>query len=350
MTQRITTILATLTVVAAVAVSATVGVGAVAANTSPPVDDEYAVIQGDECIPIESLGYGHQTTEEYYDYRAPHAGADASTYSSHGTTHLQEDDTSVIFLHESSNGLSLVMVHDQYNGDSDGGAATFQLTDLPQDGEWVVEDDDYDGSETEWDHRGTSSRISWAWSEERTDGAAFNGGLDDDFEINIYPLFNDQAALSGIYDGEVTDWQALSGPEHNPERTSLNMTQPITITSESCSSYTVTEINIDEPVLPGERTEIEATIENYGESNETYPVRFTVDGETVDEQDLMLEPGENTTVSTSIEFDETGTYTVGIVDATKEVTVSEEDDEMVGFGAIAAIAALLVALVARHRF
>ncbi|MFC4541763.1 CARDB domain-containing protein [Halosolutus amylolyticus] len=358
MTQRIITAITTLAVVAALVVSATVGAGSVTANTAPPIDDEYAVVQGDECIPIEPLGFGHQTTEEYYDYRTPENVTETirsgTTYSSHGTTQFQEDDTSILFLHESADGLSLVMVHDQYDGSSDGGAATFQISNLPEEGEWVVEDDNYSDGETEWDHRETSSRISWAWSANRTDGAAFNGGLDDEFDIEIYPSFNEQATLSGVYDGEVSDWEVISGPEHDTERHSLNMDRPIRITSESCSSYTVTDLDYDDTVAPGETTEVEATIQNEGSSNETYPVRFTLDGETVAEKEISLEAGESTTVSTSLELDERGTYTIGVVDESAEITVGDEgggdDDELPGFGVTAAaLAAILAALVARYR-
>ncbi|MFC4542548.1 CARDB domain-containing protein [Halosolutus amylolyticus] len=310
--------------------------------------DEYAVVQGDECIPIEPFGQGHQSAAELYDYRTPNTSPSAPTYSSYGTGDLQEDDTSILFLYEGRDGLSLVLVHDRLDGNTSGGSATMHVEGLPEDGEWVVEDDSYDGTEDTFDRRGSTSRLSWAWSEGRTDGAAFTGGLDDAFEIEIDPAFNDEAELQ-VYDGEITDWQVLSGPDHDSEATSLDLDRPITIHAGGCGSLTVMELDTSGTVSPGESTTIEATVTNEGVQETTSTVPVTVDGEPIDQIDVSLAPGESTTVETAVEFDETGTHTVGIADAETDVTV-EGGEPAAGFGTVAVVVAgLLVAVIALSR-
>ncbi|WP_265107825.1 CARDB domain-containing protein [Halosolutus halophilus] len=338
---------ATIAIVIAVVVGSTVAVATVGAAPAQQGSDKYSVIQGDQCITIEPLGFAHQSAEEFYDYRTPDTDPSSPTYSSHGTRNLQEDDTSIVFLHESRDGLSLGFVHDRTNGNSSGGAATFQISGLPEDGEWVIEDDNYDGADDEFDHRNETSRISWVWAQNRSDGAVFNGGLEDDFAIEVFPMFNDEADFR-VYDGEISDWEVISGPPNDRKRTSLDMREPIVIQSGGCDSFGVTELNVEDSASAGEPVEIEAVAENNGESTVTTTVEFTVNDESVDRQDVTLEPGETTTVKTTTEFNESGTYTVGAGEQSKEVTVG--DESLPGFGVTAAaLAALLVALVARYR-
>ena len=314
-------------------------------------DGGYAVVQGDQCYSIEPLGDGHRTVEEYYDYRNPNTTPSSYSYSSHGTTHLQEDDTSLIFLHEGSDGLSLVFVHDRYDGFSDGGAATLLFTDLPADGEWVVEDDNYEGADSEWDHRETSSRITSVWTEARTDGGAFNA-LGDDFAIEVTPAFNDLADFR-VFDGEVTSWQALSGDDHDPERIELDMHESIEIRSGGCSA--VTDLQVDETANVSEEVRIEATIENTGENAEQLTVPIAVNDEIVDEEEVTASGNATTTISTTVTFDEEGNQTVSVGEqlATVDVGDGGEDDladRVPGFGVLVALMALALALlVARRR-
>ncbi|WP_408957965.1 CARDB domain-containing protein [Natrinema sp. 74] len=348
---------ATVAAVVALVVSATVGVG-VAGAVAPPESngpDEYAVAQGGACWTVQPVGDGHRTVTEFYDYRTPNTSPSSYSYSSHGTTHLQSEDTSTLFLHDGSDGLSLVVVHGQYDGNTSGGAATMLFDGLPQDGEWVVEDDNYDGADDEFSHRNSSSRITWGWGENRTDGAAFNGGLDGEFSITIDPAFNDRADFR-TYDGRVTDWQLLSATDGGHERTSLNMSDPVTIQSGGCTSHAVTKLDVSDSVAAGESVAVSATVENDGALAGNFTVPVTVDGESVDERAVNLEPGETTTVSATVSFNDTGTHIVGMGDTTTEVTVGDNDEsggggsEMPGFDVTAAaVAALLAALVARRR-
>ncbi len=318
--------------------------GSSSANTSvePVESDAYAVVQGDRCLPIEPLGDGHQTVSEFYDYRNPATDPESYTYSSYGTTQLQEDDTSLLFLHEGSDGLSLVLLHDRLDGDTNGGAVTMQIDDLPAEGEWVVEDDDYEGRDDEFDHAETSSRITWVWSAGRTDGAAFNGGLDDSFEIDITPAFNEMADFrydTGGYDGQITDWQVLTGDDHDPERVSLALDESVTVRSAGCTG--VTDLDVAESTTVDGDVTINATVTNDGEREETVTVPFTVDGTVVDEQELTLGAGESTTVTTTVSADEVGTLAIAAGEVEATVEVVEAEDELPGFGPIVALVAAL---------
>ena len=334
--------------------------GAVAADDANdeyeghPIEYEnggYAVVQDDTCYTIEPLGDGHRTVEEYYDYRNPNTTPSSWSYSSYGTTHLQEDDTSSIFLHEGSDGLSLVFLHDRLDGNTEGGAATLLFQNLPADGEWVVEDDNYEGGDEEWDHRETSSRITNVWTEARTDGGAFND-LGDDFAVEVTPAFNDLADFQ-VFDGEVTTWQALSGDDHNPERIELDMHESIEIRSGGCSA--VTDLRVAETANVSEEIRVEATIDNAGGNAEQLIVPIAVNDEIVAEEEVTVSGNATTTISTSVTFEEEGNQTVSVGEqlATVDVGDGGEDDiadRVPGFGILVALMALALALlVARRR-
>lgn len=322
----------TIFAVAMTVIGTTAGIGAVGPIVAAQEDseDEYVVVQDGECTPIEPLGSGERTVEEFYDYRTPETEPSAYSYSSHGTVYLQEDDTSTLFLFDGSDGLSLVVVHDQYDGDSAGGSATMEFEDLPEEGEWVVEDDDYSedlegGSDDVFDHAETTSRISWTWSENRSDGAAFNGGLDDEFAITIDPAFNEEAELD-VYDGRITDWHVVSNADDGRERTPLALDEPIVVSSGGCTSMTVADLETDDSVTVGEAADVSTTVENDGWVNATYEVAVSVDGDVVEEQNVTIDPGESETITSTLEFDEAGIYTVAVGDESTTVTVTEESD------------------------
>jgi len=327
-----------------------IGAGIVTAQSAPSQSDgQYAVVQGNECVTIDPLGNSSQSVEAFYDYRTPNTSPSSYNYSSYGTTHLQEDDTSSLFLYEGRDGISLVLLHDRYAGDTAGGAVTMQFAGLPEAGEWVVEDDSYEGRDDEFTHDGTSSRITWVYTDGRNDGAAFRGGLDDDVELTVDPAFNDAADFR-LYEGTITDWQVLSATENGYERTSLDMDEPIEIRSDGCPSSSVTELEIDDTVTTGESVAITTTVVNNGQRTVTMAVPITVDGETVDERDVTLEPGETTTLSTTTTFDDAGAHTVAAGDQTTTVTVNGNSNEMVGFGVVAvSLAALVGVLLVRYR-
>jgi len=349
--------------------------GSVGQSTLQQQDDaapgNYSVLQDGECTTIATFGDGSQSIEEFYDYRTPETDPSSYTYSSLGTMDLQQDDTSILFLYEGTEGTSLVLVHDRVYGGTNGSAVTMQFDGLPEEGEWIVEDDSYSddlsgGPSDEFDHGGTSSRITWVYSENSTDGAAFRGGLDDDdVELTINPAFNDNADFR-VYPGEITEWQALSSSGDGTERTSLDF-QQIELRSGPCSSFDVSGVTAPSDVETNESFEIGATVENDGNVEDTFTVPIAIDGDVVHETDVTLAPDAETEVATTVTLNETGTYAIEAGDETADVTVAEADNEttggtdadpnetdendaqLPGFGVIAAIGGLLGAAGAIRR-
>ncbi|MFA9427644.1 PGF-pre-PGF domain-containing protein [Natronorubrum sp. A-ect3] len=233
--------------------------GANTDTTASTPTDSYVVEQGDSCYPIEPLST-NGTVESFYDYRnhETHPEDVDRMYSSYGTEHLQEDDTSILFLHEGTDGLSLVMVHDQVDGDTEGGAVTFDIAGLPSEAEWVVQDDLYDGETNmaTWDSGDGWASASWIWSEARTDGGAIQGGLNDEFAVTIQPAFNEDAEHydnEDLYDpefhgdGEIEDWEVLSGDADDPDRTALpSLEEPVTIRTGTCDTPSVSYDRTDD--------------------------------------------------------------------------------------------------------
>ncbi|KYH24081.1 hypothetical protein HAPAU_41600 [Halalkalicoccus paucihalophilus] len=215
--------------------------------------DSYIFEQGDVCQPIEPLESG-ETIEEFYDYRdhQTHPEGVERSYSSYGTTHLQEDDTSILFLHEGPNGLSLVMVHGRLGGDGDENYVTFDLIGLPNQADWVVRNDSYTSEENVDEfHRGDGwASASWLQRGDRTGGGAIQGGFDGEFAVTIQPAFNDEATVTpenhghpdpDFYDeGEMEAWHVLSGSADDPDRMTLSsLEEPVTIRTGTCEAPSI---------------------------------------------------------------------------------------------------------------
>jgi len=210
----------------------------------------YVVVQGDRCEPIQPV-QGRLPVEEFYDYQLPEKyvsdenGASfgyATRYASAGTVELQRERTSLLLLYSGPRGLSLVVVHDRIDT-SAGGSVTFRLRGLPAGGEWAVRDDFYRSPKTgeiadsnfdRWRTDGPEHAIDWTWGGAGTDGGAFRG-LRGDFEVVVRPEFNEDAALHGRhYEGEITDWEFLSGSAGVSQRVSLDLDRPIRIRAGGC--------------------------------------------------------------------------------------------------------------------
>jgi len=71
--------------------------------------------------------------------------------------------------------MSLVFLHGSTDNASDGGAATFTIAGLPDDGNWTVKDDDYEGEHNydAWREADGVHRVDWTWGESKTDGGAY---------------------------------------------------------------------------------------------------------------------------------------------------------------------------------
>ncbi|WP_394348645.1 hypothetical protein, partial [Halovivax sp.] len=226
-----------------VAVPATRRVGGVAAGAS------FAIRQGDRCASIEPLR-GEVSVDELYDYAYPTGeysgalGSDGVSFSSEGTVDLQRDNSSILFLYEGPDGLSLVVLHGRLHGEIDGGGTvSFVIHGLPTDGDWVVMDDylEADGEEVSedwWDVDGDVHDIDWAYEPGETDGGAFRA-LDAEFdaEIVIEPAFNEMAYLADEYDyGSIERWEVLSGDIEDPDRYALELDEEVAIRSKPCKT------------------------------------------------------------------------------------------------------------------
>ncbi|PSQ48860.1 cell surface glycoprotein related protein, partial [Halobacteriales archaeon SW_6_65_15] len=154
------------------------------ADATPPGDGEatFHLAQGGECYEVAAYGDGNTSVADFYDYRSPDTEPSAYSYSSHGTDHLQDNQVSNLLVYHGSEGYSLVMLHDERGDAPYGSTVTFEISGLPADREWAVEDDAYEGRDDEFYHEATSSTIHWKWARNRTDGAAVRGLGGDDYE------------------------------------------------------------------------------------------------------------------------------------------------------------------------
>jgi len=212
-----------------------------------PSETEYTVAQGSDRRTITPFR-GTVTVEELYDYRLPsahesddgnHQAESGPYWVSSGTVSFQRANTTISFLYDGPEGLSLVIVHDAF-GVGDGGSATLRFSGLPADGEWVVKDDYYDDSETgtravsnhdRWDVSGDVHEIDWTWGTGRTDGGAFRP-LGEAFRVTVRPSFGEDAALWNEYnDGGNEHWEFLSATGEQPRRHSLSLEEPLHLVS-----------------------------------------------------------------------------------------------------------------------
>lgn len=216
-------------------------------------DRTYVLVQGSTSLELTPLS-GSVSAEELYDW-----DEGDTLYSSEGTTELQRPDTSVLFLYEGPDGdISLVIIHGKLGGDQDGGSATFRFAGLPDSGEWLVQDDFYDGPNRfdNWEIESEIQTVDWTWAGGRTDGGVF-GPLEGDSAVAILPAFNEGAALFGeYYEGRIEQWEVLSGDMEDPDRQSLSLDQPIGLgQTRSAVDERLTVFEEETTIEYGERTE-----------------------------------------------------------------------------------------------
>lgn len=189
-------------------------------GASSAAPQSYVVKQGSSCWEVTPLGDGTQNVSDFYDYRSPATTPSSDKYSSFGTTHLQENQVSNLFLYNGSDGVSLVMLHDKLGEAPYASTVTFNFSGLPTSREWVVEDDTYPGRDDNFTHEATTSTINWKWTGNRTDGAAVRG-LEDTASytaVEIDPEFNENATYWGIWpvsggQNRITSWKLITGPD-----------------------------------------------------------------------------------------------------------------------------------------
>ncbi|WP_136717247.1 PKD domain-containing protein [Halorientalis salina] len=201
-------------------------------------EESFAIRQGGECYEVRPLGDGTQTIEDYYNYST------AADFSSAGTTALQDNQVSNLFVYHGSEGYSLVFLHDEYADDAaHGSTLTMEFSGLPADGEWAVRDDYYtiDNQTQDDDYtiEETYTKIDWKWTDDRTDGGAFRGlTASEEVSITIDPAFNEAADHWGDWysaggDDRVESWRLYTDRETTQE---LEMDSNVTVTRSSCDS------------------------------------------------------------------------------------------------------------------
>ena len=191
----------------------------------------YSIVQGDKCVPVAPLSVDDMTVEQFYGYTTNENGK-KEPYEANTPGNIGLPDTSYIFLYEGPKGLSLVFVHGG-GQKKQGGAISFDITGLPQDGKWVVQSDGYKKDPDQWNVQQGRTQVDWSWNKYHDDGGAFRG-LGSNFEITIKPSFNQAAKLKPEDPGTVKHWQVVNDGPDGRTPTDLQLDQPITIRSRPC--------------------------------------------------------------------------------------------------------------------
>ena len=248
--------------VVAVSVIAVTGpvAGAATANGTTGVDTpdseevEFAVIQGDECYQVTPVGNAWENVSAFYEY---------TSRNSEGTAEFQANQVSNLLIFHGTEGYSLVILHDQFEDfgeSSHGGTATLELVGLPESGEWVIEDDNYEDRDDTFLHRDTRSKITWYWIGGRNDGGVFRGLDTETLDLTITPRFNERAEgwgdwdWSGDEENRTTAWRLFTDRGTTEE---LDMNEDVTIRKGTCGSgpdtpalvASSTNVSVNEPVV-----------------------------------------------------------------------------------------------------
>lgn len=335
-------------------------------STAQPDDVTFAVTQGGECYQVTPVGNAFESVSSFYDYTGR---------NSQGTGDFQKNQASNLLIFHGTDGYSLVLIHDKHDefGDAEyGGTLTMEFLGLPEDGEWVLEDDNYEGRDDEFIHRGTRSKINWMWIGGRNDGGAFRGLNTDDLELTIVPRFNEDAEAwnrwdaSGDENNRTEEWRLFTDRDTT---VNLDMNEELTITRGACDAaatapaITASSRNVtagepvlldareltDEPVVSeyywdvdgdgeADRTSTGSSITHEYQSpgNYTATVQVREEGNTTatGQINLSVAPGQSDGGSEQPTDQQTETPTSG-------TTTSSSGP---GFGVVAVVLALLVSL------
>ena len=379
---------------------------AVAAQREQPADDEqvddeytYRVVQGDQEFQVRPIE-GELPVEELYDYRDPYQDrANPSwgrSFSSQGTLPYQQDSTSILMLYEGPNGVSLISIHDKYHENPENGTAgssvSFQLTGLPEDGEWAVIDDDYgwrvateekdDIFQLDVDHRAgaagndgeppgdVDARMSWVWTAGRSDGMAYRGFGQEDVSLTIDPAFNensfhrfgddrrpdedpDDPEEGEEYNGTIDDWQFITATDGGEEYKRVwfsSLEQPVRIETVPAAEPVTASLSGPEQATVGQN--VTFSVNESTDGVERY--EWTVNGTPVESAEgptlnhTFAEAGTaevNVTVTTAANRSDTASTAVEVAASSEPAT----EDRTPGFGAGAAILALSAMLLLAAR-
>ena len=378
----------------------------VSAQSEQPVDDEpaadkytYRIVQGDQEFEVKPI-QGDVPAEAFYDYRDPYQSREnpswGRSFSSRGTTDYQQDSTSILMLYKGPQGVSLVAVHDKYHENLDnataGSSVSFQLTGLPEDGEWAMIDDDYgwriDGEEKGdvaqlgADHRagaagndgdppaGVDARLSWAWMTGRTDGMAYRGLAGEDLSLTIDPAFNensyhrvgddrrpdeepDDPEEGEEYNGTIDDWQVISATDGGEDYKRIwfdSLDEEVRIETVPTAEPVTASLSGPEQATVGQNTTFTvnastADVERYEWTVNGTPVESTNDSALTHTFDETGTAEVNVTVTSGANQSDTASSAVEVVNDETEAT----DDGTPGFGVGAALLALAVTILVAAR-
>lgn len=305
---------------------ALVALGAAPAAAGPST---YSVSQGDDCFELAAVGDGTETVEAFYDYRSNETTPKSYYYSSYGTAAYQETQQSNLFIYDGASGRSLVFLHDEFGDSPGGGSVSMELSGLPADGEWAVQDDRY-GNESQddrWNVTETTTSVEWVWSDDRNDGGAYRLN-NESFTIQIDSAFNENTARweswrgSGSENDKITSWIATSGngTEHELER-------GVALTIEPGPCETIAPAN--------------ATVSADGNSSVGSTVTFDASASTGHEsiQEYQWDIGTDGTVEAVTteptlehKFDSPGTHSMSVtvvdsIDQTESATIQVQIDD-----------------------
>ena len=290
-----------------------------------------------------------------------------------------------------------------------GGSISWAVTGLPEGGEWAVIDDEYgwltdaepkdDIFRLDAAHRagapgndgapptGADALLSWVWSTGRTDGVAYRG-LGTDASITIEPAFNDDSyhrygdrrrpdvppdrpGVNEGYNGTVDSWEIVvptaDGNGQEVEEVDLdNLGEPVVIRSTS-TPPAPRSVSLERSAIdPGDSAQLSAVIENRGGTDWTYEANLKVFDTTLQTKSVTVPAGEERTVEFTQQFGEAGRYEIGVGDQRSTLTVGDPpasdggspfddpnetgdtegtNEQIPGFGPVAALVALVVAAV-----
>ena len=284
-------IVALLVVSSLVAVAAPLpgsGESSTATSSGPtePAEEVYTIEQAGECTEVAPFA-GSEDAVSFYDYRS-HQTEPVGMYSSYGTEEFQVTQSSQLFLYHGPDGTSLVIIHDRLGDGVGGGSISFTITGLPQDGAWVVEDDNYPGADDRFNHYDERSEIDWMWQPNRTDGAVFRGLDSENYDaVTIDPAF---ATESWGYQERDTPWEwgdtdIQAWQVRTPDGTAggtvardLTQDQPVTIRPGPCSADTPTPTPTETPTQTPSPTPTETPTQTPSPTPTETPVTVTTDG------------------------------------------------------------------------
>jgi hypothetical protein len=190
-----------------------------------------------------------------------------------------------------------------------------------------------------------------------TDGPVENSTVDLVATVrNTGPAGGERNLTVGVGDRQVTEVPVALQPGESGD---LDVRAGPTRRAVPVASVTDVSV-VSTDVEPSEPMVVEAVVRNRGTAAGEWDLELTVAGSVAATESVALDPGESATVRFSQPLENAGTYEVAVADDTETVRVgSREDDgeaaldttdeDGPGFGALAAMCAVLAVLARRLR-